>query len=173
MIAAYIILVLVALQRLSELVIARRNTSALKASGWREVGAAHYPLIVGFHALWLIGLFLLAPRAEINGWFVAAYVVLQGLRVWILATLGRRWTTRVMVKPGETLVAAGPYKYLNHPNYTVVAAEIFVLPLAFGFYLYALVAGLINLALLAYRIRIENAALRDGYIRDMQGQKSQ
>ena len=157
---AFVVLALVILQRLGELVFSARNTAALRAKGWHEEGASHFPLIVAFHVMWLAGLLLLAPKAQVNWWLVAVFAVLQALRVWVLATLGRRWTMRVMVKSGERLVAAGPYRYFNHPNYVVVALEIFILPLAFGFYLYALVGGLINLAILAYRIRVENAALR-------------
>jgi len=158
--AALVILLLVLLQRLGELVLAARNTAALRTQGYQEVGASHYPVIVAFHAIWLAGLFLLARDAHVNWWFIAAFVILQGLRVWVLATLGRRWTTRVMVKPDEKLVASGPYKIISHPNYAVVIGEIFVLPLAFGFYAYSLIGGLINIAIVWYRISVEGKALR-------------
>ena len=153
------ILILVALQRLAELVLARRNTRNLLALGAREVGASHYPVIVAFHSVWLLGLFWLSGQAVINWWLIGLFVILQALRLGILATLGSRWTTRVLVVPGEQLVAGGPYRFVRHPNYLVVALEIFVLPLAFGFYAYALVGGLINLAILGFRISVENGAL--------------
>ena len=153
------ILIWVALQRLAELVLARRNTRNLLALGAREVGARHYPVIVAFHGVWLLGLFWLSGQAVINWWLIGLFVILQALRLWILATLGSRWTTRVLVVPGEQLVATGPYRFVRHPNYLVVALEIFVLPLAFGFYAYALVGGLINLAILGFRISVENGAL--------------
>ena len=92
--AAVVILALVTLQRLGELVLARANTAQLLARGGHEVGAGHYPLIVGLHAAWLIGLWLLAPGREVVWGWIAAFVVLQLLRVWVIATLGRRWTTR-------------------------------------------------------------------------------
>ncbi|MBG1232276.1 isoprenylcysteine carboxyl methyltransferase family protein [Aestuariivirga litoralis] len=155
-----IILSLVAVQRLLELVLARRNTAKLLASGAHEVGATHYPLIVGFHAAWLLGLFWLARGAEVDWFIIAGFVILQGLRLWVLATLGERWTTRILIVPGEKLVARGPYRFFSHPNYAVVAAEIFILPLAFGLYGYAIVGGLINLAILRLRISVENRALR-------------
>ena len=154
-----LILVLVALQRLFELVLARRNTAQLLAQGAHEVGADHYPLIVGFHAAWLLGLFWLTREAAVNWGLVGVFAILQGLRLWVLATLGPRWTTRILIVPKETLVARGPFQFLNHPNYAVVAAEIFVLPLAFGLYGYALVGGLINLAILRLRIGVEERAL--------------
>ena len=157
---ALVILLLVVFQRLGELALARRNTLKLKADGWHETGAGHYPLIVAFHALWLLGLFVMLPNAQVHNWLIAVFGVLQFLRLWVLQSLGGRWTTRVLFKPDETLIARGPYRFMNHPNYAVVAAEIFVLPLALGFPVYAAVAGIINLCLLGLRISIEDAALR-------------
>jgi methyltransferase len=87
------------------------------------------------------------------------FVVLQALRVWVLTTLGPRWTTRIILMPEKPLVVSGPFRYLNHPNYAVVTTEIFVLPLAFGLYWFALIGGMINLCILAYRIKVEESAL--------------
>jgi methyltransferase len=154
-----IILGLVTAQRLAELVIAKRNTAALMANGGREVGAAHYPVIVLFHAAWLLGLWILARGQDVNWILIGVFGLLQALRVWVLATLGPRWTTRIILMPEKPLVLAGPFKFMNHPNYAVVAAEIFVLPLAFGLFWFALIGGVINLGILAYRIRIEEQAL--------------
>lgn len=155
-----IILSLVALQRLVELFIARRNTKRLLANGGIEVSAGHYPLIVIFHALWLAGLWYFVWGHDVSRPWIFAYLVLQAARGWIIAALGSRWTTRIIVVPGETLSAAGPYKYFRHPNYMIVAAEIFILPMVFGLWWYALLFGSINLALLYYRIREEEAALK-------------
>jgi methyltransferase len=88
-----------------------------------------------------------------------AYLVLQAARGWIIAALGSRWTTRIIVVPGETLSVAGPYKYFRHPNYMIVAAEIFILPLVFSMWWYAIIFGCLNLALLFWRIREEERAL--------------
>ena len=157
---AVTVLGLVTLQRLGELALAQRNTAALKSNGGVEHGAAHYPLIVALHAIWLGGLWLLASGTPPEWPWLAAFLVLQALRLWVLATLGRRWTTRIVVLPGEPLVRGGPYRYLSHPNYVVVAAEIVVLPAAFGLWAYALSFSLLNILLVAYRIHVEEGALR-------------
>ncbi len=154
-----VILSLVTLQRLVELFIARRNTKRLLANGGIEMSAGHYPLIVAFHAVWLAGLWYFAWGHEVAYPWIFAYLVLQAARGWIIAALGSRWTTRIIVVPGETLSASGPYKYFRHPNYMIVAAEIFILPMAFGLWWYALIFGCVNLALLYYRIQQEEAAL--------------
>jgi len=151
----------VTLQRLAELVYARRNTAALLARGAREIASEHYPYMVAMHVVWLIGLWFLAAGRPISPvWFVV-FMVLQGLRIWVLATLKGRWTTRIIVLPGAALVTSGPYRFLSHPNYAVVIGEIAALPLAFGLPLYALIFSLLNAAILTVRIRAENAALRE------------
>lgn len=160
-VAALLLLGFVTLQRLAELVVARCNTARLKAAGAREAGARHYPAMVALHAAWLAGLWLLAPGRPLAWGFLAAYVLVQPLRLWVLASLGPRWTTRILVLPGAPLVRAGPYRFLSHPNYAVVAAEIALLPLVFGLYGYALAFSLANAALLGVRIRAENAALAE------------
>jgi methyltransferase len=160
MILSILILALVTAQRLGELVIAHRNTRRLLAVGGVERGAEHYPLMVALHAAWLGGLWNLAWNRPANLWWLAAYAVLEALRVWILASIGRRWTTRIIVVPGETLVRKGPYRLISHPNYVVVAGEIAVLPLVFGLTGFAVVFSVLNAAMLWLRIRAENAALR-------------
>ena len=118
--------------------IARRNTSRLLARGAIEVGAGHYPLIVAVHAAWLIALWFCGRDQDVDLVALAVFAVLQGLRLWVIATLGPRWTTRIIVLPGEPLVTSGPYRYLPHPNYAVVAGEIALLPLALHLPLLAL-----------------------------------
>jgi methyltransferase len=159
MTAAIVIMSLVTAQRFAELVIARRNTAALIARGAYEIGESDYPLIVAVHAAWLTSLWLLAPLQPILWPLIAVYLVLQGFRLWVLATLGRRWTTRIIVLPGEPLVTRGPFRFVRHPNYAVVAGEIAVLPLAFGLVGTALVFSILNAAMLTVRIRSENRAL--------------
>lgn len=157
--AAVLILALVTLQRLAELVIARRNTRALLARGAHEVGDGHYPLIVAVHALWLVLLWWLAPGRPIFWPLIGLFALLQIGRLWVLATLGERWTTRIIVLPGAPLVAKGPFRFVRHPNYVVVALEIGVLPLAFGLWQVALIFSILNAAVLAVRIGTEEKAL--------------
>jgi methyltransferase len=153
------VLALVTLQRIGEMALAQRNTARLKAQGAVEAGARHYPLIVALHAAWLAGLWLLAWNAPPNIALLVLFGVLQILRVWVIASLGRRWTTRILVLPGRPLVCTGPYRWLRHPNYAVVAAEIAVLPLAFGLVWYAVVFSAVNAGVLAIRIKAENEAI--------------
>jgi methyltransferase len=156
----WIVLLLVAAQRLAELAYARRNTRRLKAEGAYESGAGHYPFLVAVHVLWLVSLAVFVPAGQAPNWaLLGVFLVLQGLRVWVLASLGRYWTTRVITLPGAPLVRRGPYRFLKHPNYLVVAAEIAVLPLAFGAWEIAVIFSLANAAVLAWRIRCEERAL--------------
>jgi methyltransferase len=157
--AVVAILAYVTLERLTELLLAGRNTRRLRAKGAREHGAGHYPIIVAVHALWLVTLWALAPARGVDPLWLAMYVLLQAARIWVLATLGPRWTTRIIVLPGEDLVKEGPYRFVNHPNYWVVAGEIAVLPLVFDLPWVALVFTILNAAVLAVRIREENRAL--------------
>jgi methyltransferase len=156
---ASLILALVTLQRLGELVLARRNTARLRARGAIEVGAGHYPLLVSVHTAWLMALWMWGRDQDVNLAALSVFVALQGLRLWILATLGSRWTTRIIVLPGEPLLVSGPYRYLSHPNYAVVAGEIALLPMALHLPVLALVFTALNAAVLWIRIRAEARAL--------------
>ena len=149
----------VTLQRLVELGWARHNTSRLLAAGGIEVGRPHYKFIVALHAIWLGGLWLLAARRPVDPSLLVLFAMLQLGRGWVILTLGGRWTTRVIVVPGEVLVRRGPYRWLRHPNYLIVAAEMAVVPLALGLAVYAAAFSVLNAALLFQRIRIETAAL--------------
>jgi methyltransferase len=156
---AEIILALVTLQRAAELVVARRNTRNLLARGAVELASGHYPLVVAVHAGWLISLWIFGREQPVNAIALSAYLVLQGLRGWVFWTLGARWTTRIIVLPGERLVSTGPYRYLSHPNYAVVAGEITVLPLVLYLPWIAAIFTILNAGVLAIRIRAENRAL--------------
>jgi len=154
------LIIAVALQRLVELLLARRNTKNLLAAGGLEIGAGHYKLIVALHGGWLVTIFAtVPPGAAVNWWLVGAFLVLQAGRIWVIASLGRYWTTRIITVPGAPLVRRGPYRWLRHPNYTIVAGEIALLPLAFGAWQIALGFSIANLAVIAWRIRVEDRAL--------------
>ncbi|WP_405404945.1 isoprenylcysteine carboxyl methyltransferase family protein [Paracoccus sp. Ld10] len=147
------------LQRGAELVLARRNTRRLLARGAVEHGRGHYPLIVAMHAAWLLAICVWGWSNTVSpGWF-AAFVVLQGLRIWVLASLGSRWTTRIIVLD-EPLVIKGPYRWLSHPNYMVVIAEIIVAPMVLGLWAVAIVFTVLNAIVLKIRIRSEGQAIR-------------
>jgi methyltransferase len=155
----HLVVGLVALERIAELIHSRRNTTALLARGGRESGAEHYPLFVLLHAAWLAALAVFArPDASPDWFWLAVFVLLQAARLWVIATLGPYWTTRIVTVPGASPVRSGPYRFLRHPNYLIVAIEIPALSLALGEPAVALLFGALNLALLGYRIRVEDAA---------------
>ena len=156
---AEFILALVTLQRGAELLISSRNTKRLMARGASELAPRHYPLIVTVHAAWLLSLWIFGHDRRVNAVALVIYLVLQGFRIWVMWTLGARWTTRIIILPGVPLVRSGPYRLLPHPNYAVVAGEIALLPLVLGLPLLALIFTGFNAAILAIRIRAENQAL--------------
>ena len=156
----YVILGLVGVQRLAELIYSAHNEKNLKARGAVEVGAGHYPLLVAVHAAWFFAMaFSIDATTPIQQAFLGAFILLQLGRAWVLLTLGAYWTTRLFHLENVPTIRRGPYRFLRHPNYLVVAGEIAVLPLAFGFWRIAIVFSLLNVAVLLWRIRIENGFL--------------
>jgi methyltransferase len=156
MVIAYVVV-----QRLLELAWAQRNTRRLVARGAVEHAARHYPLFVLLHGAWLACIVLAAwPDAPVNTGWLALYGLTQIARAWTMASLGPYWTTRIITVPGAPLVARGPYRFLRHPNYWIVSAEIAVLPLVFGQWAIAAVFAVANAVLLRVRIANEDAALK-------------
>jgi methyltransferase len=155
----------VAAERVVELVLARRNAAWAVARGGREHGRGHYPFVVALHAAWLAGCLaepaLTASRFDAARFAAAAsaLVAAQALRWWTIATLGRRWNTRVIVLPGLPLVTGGPFRLLRHPNYLAVAVELAALPVAVGAWATAAGCSALNGLLMAIRIPCEEAAL--------------
>ena len=155
-----LVLLLVAVARILELVHAQRNTRRLLDAGAIEVGRGHYPLMVALHVAWFIAMLAAIPDDAPPRWpWLSFFLVLQLGRIWVLASLGRFWTTRIVTRPGAPLVRRGPYRFIRHPNYLIVELEIVSLPMAFGAPLLAVAFGLANAALLWWRIRVENTAL--------------
>lgn len=146
------------LQRLAELAIARRNTARLRARGAYEVGAGHYPAMVAMHAAWIVCIVVFGHAQSLAPGWLVAFAVLQILRIWILATLGARWTTRIIVLDAP-LVVRGPFRFVSHPNYILVVAEIIVAPMVLGLVWVAAVFTVLNAAMLWVRIGAEHAAL--------------
>lgn len=155
------LLAFVTLQRLAELALARANTRHLLAIGAREYSPGHYPLIVAVHAAWLATLWWLAPGRHVHVPLLILFLLLQLGRVWVLRTLGPRWTTRIIVLPGAPLVTRGPFRFVSHPNYLVVIGEIAVLPLVFGLWQVAVLFSVLNAIVLTIRVQAENRALQD------------
>ncbi len=156
----------VSIQRLLELALSLRNERLLRARGAVERGRGHYPLMVVLHVLWLLSTLVegLLRGPSLPAWWpvpLALFLLVQPLRYWAILSLGDHWNTRVLVVPGAKLVARGPYRYLRHPNYVVVAVEIATLPLIFGAWATALVFSALNATLLFARIREENRALAE------------
>jgi methyltransferase len=156
----WIVLALVALQRVVELLYSTRNTRRLLAMGGVETGAVQYPFIVLLHAAWLASMAAFIPaQTPPNWWLLGLYAAVQPLRVWTIATLGPYWTTRIISVPGAPIVRSGPYRFVRHPNYVIVCAEIALLPLAFGAVEIAIVFSILNASLLSWRIRVEERTL--------------
>lgn len=152
----------VLLERLVELWIAKRNTLRLLGDGASEHGAEHYPYIVMVHAAWLAALvYFTPPDTPVNYGWLAVYGLLQACRLWVMVSLGRFWTTRIISPAGAPVVRRGPYRYVRHPNYWVVTAEIAVLPLVFGHWQIAVVFSILNALVLRERIQAENEALAE------------
>ena len=158
---AYAVIAAVAAQRIAEIWYAQKNTRALFARGAVEIGRKHYPLFVILHAAWLLAILFALPRpAPLNTIPLAAYLVLEAFRIWTMLSLGPYWTTRIITLPNAPLVRRGPYRFVRHPNYLIVAGEIALLPLVFGEFWVAVAFSLLNGALLFWRIREEESALR-------------
>ncbi|WP_298861579.1 isoprenylcysteine carboxylmethyltransferase family protein [uncultured Sulfitobacter sp.] len=156
--ATILFLGFIIVQRLSELVIAKRNTAKLMARGAYEVGANHYPVMVAMHSTWIACLVIFGFDEKVAYGWLAIFGVLQVMRVWVLGSLGSRWTTRIIILE-EPLVVRGPFKYVSHPNYMLVVAEIVVAPMVLGLWWVAVVFTVLNAAMLWVRIGVEHKAL--------------
>jgi methyltransferase len=159
---ALAVVLYVIIQRLAELVYANANTRRLLAEGGREHGRNHYPLFILLHGGWLLAIVLIAkPAVSPNLWLLIAFVASQALRFWTLASIGRWWTTRIISAPHFPRVRKGPYRFIPHPNYTVVVVEIAIVPMLLGASSLVLAFTIANAMLLAWRIRIEAQVLTE------------
>ncbi|MCM3742559.1 isoprenylcysteine carboxyl methyltransferase [Sporosarcina luteola] len=161
-----IVLSIIILQRIIELFIARRNEKWMKEHGAFEAGASHYPFMVAMHAFFFIALIsevFYFQRQISSTWpiWLTVFLTAQLLRIWCLASLGKYWNTKIIVLPNAKVVRKGPYKWLRHPNYIIVATELLVLPLLFNAFITAVVFSLLNLWMMSVRIPAEEQALRN------------
>ena len=157
-IVAALFLAYIIFERLLELPIANRNTKRLIAAGGVEHAPGHYPLIVMIHTGWILAMVGLGHNNPVNYALLGVYAGLQVLRVYILGTLGQRWTTRIIVVPGEQKVTKGPFAVVPHPNYLLVIAEILIAPLVLGLWEVAAVFSALNAAILVIRVSAEERA---------------
>jgi methyltransferase len=160
----YVLLIAaIAIERVAELIVSKRNLAWAKARGGRERGFGHYPVMVALHSALLVACVVEAAQrtfVPVLGWTMLAVVLgAQALRWWCIAVLGPRWNTRVIVVPGLPLVDRGPYRWLRHPNYVAVVLEGIALPLVHTAWITAIVFSLLNAMLLSVRIRCENEAM--------------
>lgn len=162
----YIVLIIVVMQRIIELVIAKRNEKWMRAQGAFEVGAKHYPWMVALHVGFFVALIAevdLAGREPSTLWpiFLTLFFIAQIARFWCLFSLGKFWNTKIIILPGADVVRKGPYRFIRHPNYAIVAIELLTLPLLFNAYTTAILFSLLNIWILSVRIRAEEQALID------------
>jgi methyltransferase len=161
----FVLLALIAVQRLAELLVSSHNARKLRARGAIEFGRGHYPAIVAMHVLFLPACALEAmisppPFPWLARLALVGLIAAQALRYWAIFTLGGRWTTRVLVEPGRPPVTRGPYRFLRHPNYLAVAIEMACIPLVYGCIRTALLFSAANAVLMTLRIPVEDDALR-------------
>ena len=155
----------VAVERLAELIVSKRNSAWSRDRGGIEFGAGHYPVMVTLHTALLAGCLVEVFALDrpfipaLGATMLAVVIAAQGLRWWCISTLGHQWNTRVIIVPGANRVVGGPYRLIPHPNYVVVVVEGIALPLVHSAWLTAVVFTVLNAALLRTRIRVENAAL--------------
>ncbi|MCM3710230.1 isoprenylcysteine carboxyl methyltransferase family protein [Sporosarcina luteola] len=160
-----IVLSIIILQRIIELFIAKRNEKWMKDQGAFEAGASHYPFMVAMHVFFFIALIseVFYFQRQISAiWpiWLTVFSTVQLLRIWCLASLGKYWNTKIIVLPNAKVVRKGPYKWLRHPNYIIVATELLVLPLLFNAFITAVVFSLLNIWMMSVRIPAEEQALR-------------
>lgn len=166
MIVFTLVMLFVIFQRLTELKISSRNEILLKKMGGVEFGSNHYKFIVLMHALFFISMISeyfirdsYGKLSDLSHFFLVIFAVLQAGRVWVIVSLGKFWNTKIIRVPGTELVIAGPYRYIKHPNYVIVACEIFTLPAIFGLWYTAIIFSVLNALMMIVRIKEENKAL--------------
>ncbi|MBY4604294.1 MULTISPECIES: isoprenylcysteine carboxyl methyltransferase family protein [Bacillus] len=162
----WFLIVILITQRVAEMAVARQNEQKVKKQGAIEFGESHYPYIIIMHILFFLSLIaeVLLMNKQPSSWWIgiaAAILCVQAVRYWALCSLGAYWNTKILVVPGAELVKKGPYKWIKHPNYTVVILEILLIPLLYQAYVTMCLFSLVNAVLLTVRIRTEDKALEE------------
>lgn len=157
---------LIIIQRISELILSKRNENYLRSKGAVEHDKDGYKYIVLMHNLFFVSFiveFIFLQRQLNPYWqiLLIIFICIQLLRYWAIFTLGKRWNTKILVLPDTELIISGPYKYLKHPNYVAVIIEIAVIPLLFSCYFAAIIFSVLNLIVLKRRIKIEEEVLKN------------
>lgn len=162
----YIIISIVIIQRLTELLVAKKNEVWLRKQGAVEYGREHYKYIVLLHTMFFISMFIEynirgrhSEFSVINYLFLVIFSILQLMRLWVLNSLGQYWNTKILRIPGYVLIKKGPYRYFKHPNYIIVVCEIIVIPMIFDLYYTAVIFTVLNAIILSVRIKEENKVL--------------
>jgi methyltransferase len=160
----YIMLLVLIIQRLSELVIAKRNATWITKQGGYEVGAEHYKWMVLMHSSWFVSMLMehLYFNRGLNGYWQFLLPMLlftQVLRYTVIATLGRFWNTRIFILPDAPRIQTGIYRFITHPNYWIVRLEILLVPLLFKLYITSFIYTILNFFMLRVRIREEEQGL--------------
>lgn len=154
-----IFITFIVLQRLSELIIARRNEKWLLSQGAIQYGREHYPFMIALHTLFIgaiIAEYVWRGGPPIDGLFLIIYLLVLSFKFWALGSLGKYWNTKIYRIPGVYPVKKGPYKFLKHPNYMEVVCEVAIIPLVFHLYYTTIVFSLLNAIMLWVRINVEN-----------------
>lgn len=155
-----IVALLLLLQRGLEELYSQRNTRRLLAEGAREIGRSYYPVVATTHMAWIAAIFfLIAPDAEIRISLAILYGALQIVRYWVIGSLGRYWTHRIITLDNAPVVDRGPYRLIRHPNYAVTIAETFLLPIVFGELALGIIIGAVWYSVLMYKIELEEQGL--------------
>lgn len=161
----YGLLLLLIVQRITEMFIAKRNEKWLLNRGGVEHGSEHYPYIVALHVMFLLSLLLevnILHKEVTVLWYILVPILAftQLIRYWAVMSLGSYWNTKIIIVPNDLVVLKGPYQYMRHPNYVVVAVEIFFIPLLYQAYFTAILFSVLNIVIMTIRIPAEEKALQ-------------
>lgn len=164
MIWAVVFLLVIIIQRLVEVAIAKSNEKWMKSQGAQEFGQSHYRLMVLMHTAFFVcliteGLWLKPSISSLWPLWIGLFILTQIARIWVLTSLGKYWNTKIIVLPNAKVVSKGPYRFVRHPNYVIVTIELIIIPLAFNAFVTLFLFAVLNQIILTIRIQEEEKAL--------------